>query len=147
MKILKDRELLPIGGALLLFLVGWLTEGWLSAAIFFCAWLLAGYEVIWNALRGILRGMFLDENFLMAVASTGAFLLGDCAEGAAVMLFFRVGEWFEHYAVGRSRKAIAAITDLRPDSAVILRSGEEITVDPEDVDIGDLLLVRPGEFY
>ncbi|MDD7601582.1 MAG: heavy metal translocating P-type ATPase [Firmicutes bacterium] len=113
--------------------------------LFLTAYLIVGYKVIWKAVRNIAGGKVFDENFLMAVASAGAFFVGDYPEAVAVMLFYQVGELFEDYAVGRSRKNIADLMNIRPDSAS-LKVGDEIRqVDPAEVSVGDVILVRPGE--
>ena len=141
----QKKELLRILIALVLFAVGLFLESWWMFGVMAAAWLVAGSEVAVTAISGIFRGQLLDENFLMTIASIGAFALGDCKEGVAVMIFFRVGELFEDYAVSRSRKSISSLMDLRPDTAVVLENGEEVEKDPEEVVIGDRLLVKPGE--
>ncbi|MDD6815082.1 MAG: heavy metal translocating P-type ATPase, partial [Firmicutes bacterium] len=109
--------------------------------LFLAAYLIVGYKVIWKAVRNIAGGKVFDENFLMAVASAGAFFVGDYPEAVAVMLFYQVGELFEDYAVGRSRKNIADLMNIRPDSAN-LKVGDEIRqVDPAEVSVGDVILV------
>ena len=121
----------------------------LQLAVFLTAYLLAGYKVLRKAVRNIIRGSVFDENFLMAVASIGAFCIGEYPEAVAVMLFYQVGECFEDFAVGKSRKSIADLMNIRPDSANLLEDGaegEEIReVDPEEVQVGQTILVRPGE--
>ena len=121
----------------------------LQLAVFLTAYLLAGYKVLRKAVRNIIRGSVFDENFLMAVASIGAFCIGEYPEAVAVMLFYQVGECFEDFAVGKSRKSIADLMNIRPDSANLLEDGaegEELReVDPEEVQVGQTILVRPGE--
>ena len=121
----------------------------LQLAVFLTAYLLAGYKVLRKAVRNIIRGSIFDENFLMAVASIGAFCIGEYPEAVAVMLFYQVGECFEDFAVGKSRKSIADLMNIRPDSANLLEEGaegEELReVDPEEVQVGQTILVRPGE--
>ena len=107
--------------------------------------LLCGWDVLWDAAVNIAHGQVLDEKFLMSAAAVGSFALGEYTEGVAVMLFYQVGEWFQSIAVGRSRRSIAALMDIRPDTAVVLRDGQECVVDPEEVEKGEILLVRPGE--
>ncbi len=114
-------------------------------AMFLASWLTAGYNVIWSALKNILRGRALDERFLMTVASAGAFCLGDFAEGVAVMLLYQIGEFFQDYAVDASRDSIAELMDIRPDSANVERNGKIEEVPPQQVKIGETILVRPGE--
>ena len=146
----QRKELLRIALGLALFAAGWCVPGawlggWAARAVFAAAYALAGWDVLWASCRNILRGEVFDENFLMAVASLGAMALGDFAEGAAVMLFYQVGEWFQAYAVGRTRGSIAALMDIRPDFATVLRAGQPLRLDPEAVRVGETLLVRPGE--
>ena len=135
-----------IGGVL--FAVGLLTKGLLigiGEALMVAAWLAAGHEVLKDAFEKIKAKKPFDEDFLMTVASVCAIFLGEFVEAAAVMLFFQVGELFESIAVERSRKSVAALMDLRPDVAYILVDGEWEESDPEDVQVGDLLRVNPGE--
>ena len=120
-------------------------EGIWKALAFAVPYLIVGYDVLWGAARNIGHGQVFDEKFLMAVATLGAFAIREYPEAAAVMLFYQLGEWFQSIAVGRSRKSIAALMDIRPDSATVLRDGEEIEVDPEEVEPGETLIVRPGE--
>lgn len=158
----QKRKLIRIIVAIVLFAVAELLpydtlfpEDWAlygEFIAFLIPFILAGYDVVAKAIRGITRGHMLDENFLMTVASLGAFALvlfphtePHMAEGAAVMIFYQVGEWFEGYAVGRSRKSIAAMMDIAPDFANLYRNGEVVEVDPEEVSVGDTILVRPGE--
>lgn len=122
----------------------------LQLALFLAAYLIVGYKVLHKAVRNIMNGQVFDENFLMAIASIGAFCIGEYPEAVAVMLFYQVGELFEDFAVGRSRKSITDLMNIRPDYANLIVSGEGIggdteTVDPDEVKIGDLILVRPGE--
>ena len=120
-------------------------EGIWRLLIFAVPYLMVGWDVLWKALRNILRGDFFDEQFLMAIATIGAFVLGEYPEGVAVMLFYQVGEWFQSVAVGKSRRSIAALMDIRPDTAVVLRDGQELEVSPEEVQVGECIIVRPGE--
>ena len=121
---------------------------------FFCylaVYLIIGYDILRKAALGIWNQRLFDENFLMAIATVGAFALaiftesGDYLEGIAVMLFYQIGEWFQSYAVGRSRKNIGALMDIRPDSANMEQEGELIQVDPSEVAVGSVIVVRPGE--
>ncbi len=117
----------------------------LSAILVVLAYLVAGYDVLGNALRNILRGQVFDENFLMTVASLGALLMGEGAEAVAVMALYQVGEYFQDKAVDKSRESITALMDVRPDAAAVLRDGEYVTMRPEDVAIGETIRVLPGE--
>ncbi|MEG0876446.1 MAG: heavy metal translocating P-type ATPase [Oscillospiraceae bacterium] len=108
-------------------------------------YILVAYDVLISAVKNILKGEVFDENFLMAIASLGAFAIGEYPEAVAVMLFYQVGELFQDLAVGKSRKSIAALMDIRPDYAHVLREGAEETVSPEAVHVGDTILIKPGE--
>ncbi|MDY4748640.1 MAG: heavy metal translocating P-type ATPase [Candidatus Fimisoma sp.] len=118
---------------------------WIRLALFLAAYVAVGYKVIWKAVRGVVNGQVLDENFLMAVASIGAFFVGEYPEAVAVMLFYQIGEMFEDYAVGKSRKSITGLMDIRPDSANLKTESGIVTVSPSEVRPGDLIIVRPGE--
>ena len=106
---------------------------------------LIGWDVLWRAVRNIAGGQVFDENFLMSIATIGAFALGDYKEGVAVMLFYQIGELFQSYAVGRSRQSIASLMDIRPDYANIEHGGTLEQVDPEEVAVGDVIVVKAGE--
>ena len=108
-------------------------------------YLVIGYDVLWGAVRNIIHGQVFDEQFLMAIATLGAFAIEDYPEAAAVMIFYQVGELFQSIAVGKSRKSISALMDICPEYAVVLRDGEEVTVPPEEVGIGEVLIIKPGE--
>ncbi|MCB6992627.1 cadmium-translocating P-type ATPase [bacterium 210820-DFI.6.37] len=116
-----------------------------SFVVLIVSYLVAGYDTLWTAIRNICHGQVFDENFLMAIATLGALGLRDYSEAVFVMLFYLVGNIFEDYAVNRSRGSISELMDIRPDYANLLRDGKEETVDPYDVSIGDLILVKPGE--
>lgn len=118
---------------------------WVCAGLMLLAWCLCGLEIVQKAFRNIGHGQIFDEHFLMTLATVGAFALGEWDEGAAVMLFFQVGELFQSIAVERSRRSVSALMDLRPDVALILRNGEPEECDPEEVSVGDLLRVLPGQ--
>lgn len=120
-------------------------EGIWKLVVFCVPYLVIGYDVLYSALRNILRGQVFDEKFLMAIATIGALAVGEYLEAAGVMIFFQIGELFEGIAVGKSRKSIASLMDIRPDSATVLRNGEEITVSPEEVEVGETVIVKPGE--
>lgn len=109
------------------------------------AYAVVGGDVVKKAVANITRGQIFDENFLMLIATVGAFFVGEYPEAVAVMLFYQVGEWFQSFAVNNSRKSIKELMNIRPDYAVVLRQGEEIEVDPDEVAIGEIILVKPGE--
>ncbi len=108
-------------------------------------YIIVGGKVVWKAVRQLFFGRVFDENLLMTIATVGAFLLGENVEAVAVMLFYSVGELFEHIAVGRSRRNIAELMDIRPDVATVVREGAEMTVSPDEVRVGEIIVVRPGE--
>lgn len=144
----KQKRILAriIVSALLLAAVYFLpAEGSLRLALFLLPYGLIGWDVLWRAVRNIARGQVFDENFLMALATVGAFCIGEYPEAVFVMLFYQVGELFQSYAVGRSRQSIAALMDIRPDYANVEREGRLLQVDPEEVAVGDYIVVKPGE--
>ncbi len=118
---------------------------WVSLAIFLTAYLIAGGDVIRKAFLGIKNGQVFDENFLMSLATVGAFFVGEYPEGVLVMVLYQIGELFQAYAVGKSRKSISSLMQIRPDCANLLKEGELIEVSPEKVSVGDIILVKPGE--
>lgn len=120
-------------------------EGYLRFVLFMIAYLVIGYDILKKAFKGILNKQVFDENFLMAVATVGAILLGDYSEGVAVMLFYQIGELFQSYAVGKSRRNISELMDIRPDYANIEKDGTLEQVDPDEVEIGTIIVVQPGE--
>ena len=133
--------------ALALLLIGLLIPGTaVCAALLLAAYLIAGYDVLWGAVRGVLRGQVFGESFLMSLATVGAIIIGEYAEAVAVMAFYQTGEMFQDYAVDKSRRAIAQAMNLRPDSANLLtEDGRSKAVDPAGVGVGALILVRSGE--
>ncbi len=120
-------------------------EGWISLAVFLVPYLIVGWDIVWKSFKNIVNGQLFDENFLMTIATIGAFCIGEYPEAVIVMLFNQVGELFESYAVGKSRKSISALMDIRPDYANIERDGQLVQVDPNDIKIGDTIVVKPGE--
>ena len=113
--------------------------------LFILSYLIVGFEIVKKAFRNIIKGKVFDENFLMTVATIGAFFVGEFEEAVAVMLFYQVGELFQSYAVDKSRKSISSLMDIRPDYAFVIKNGKEEKIDPDDVKIGDIILVKPGE--
>ena len=120
-------------------------EGYVRFGLFLIPYLIIGYDILKKAFKGILNRQVFDENFLMAVATIGAIVLGEYAEGVAVMLFYQIGELFQSYAVGKSRRNIGALMDIRPDYAGILEDGVVKKVDPDEVSVGSIIVVQPGE--
>lgn len=143
-KSLKKRLLLILL-ALAVFICAFFLNAELKTALFVASFLIVGLPIIGKALRNLKHGQFFDENFLMTVATFGAFYLKDYAEAAAVMLFYQIGEFFQSYAVNQSRKSIAKLMDIRPDYAHVFRNGEPETVAPEEVAVGETIIVQPGE--
>lgn len=142
-KIMLIRILLSAAmlAAAILFPSGGIIR-WIS---FLVPYAVIGWDVLWKAVRGIIRGQVFDENFLMSLATVGAFCTGELPEGVAVMLFYQVGELFQSYAVARSRKSIASLMDIRPDYANIERDGVLVQVDPGEVGVGDVVVIKSGE--
>lgn len=118
---------------------------WINQLIYLVAYVIVGWEIVKKAFRNITRGKVFDENFLMTVATIGAFGIGEFPEAVAVMLFYQVGELFQHYAVDKSRKSIASLMDIRPDFANVEREGNVQKVNPSDIKIGEIIIVKPGE--
>lgn len=143
----QKKQLARIAAAAAIFLLAVLLP--LSPALKLAGFLLCyaviGWDIVWKAITNILHGQVFDENFLMTVATIGALCLQEYAEGVAVMLFYQVGEWFQSYAVNKSRRSISSLMDIRPDSAGVLRNGAVQQVDPEEVQVGETILVRAGE--
>lgn len=146
MKSKRNKNLIFIIVSAVLLVAAVITEYFpLKLALFIVSYLLVGYDVIINAFKNLFRGHMLDENFLMGVATIGAFAIQEFEEAVFVMLFYKLGELFEGYAVGKSRKSISSLMDIRPDIANIERDGEIVEVDPYDVNIDDIIVVKPGE--
>ena len=144
----KQKHLLArIIVAAVLFAAGGLLhpEGWAELGVYLVCYAVIGWDIVWKAITNILHGQVFDENFLMTIATVGALILGEHSEGVAVMLFYQVGEWFQSYAVSKSRRSITSLMDIRPDYANIEQGGKLVQVDPEDVKIGDTIIVKPGE--
>lgn len=144
----KQKHLLArIIVAAVLFAAGGLLhpEGWAELGVYLVCYAVIGWDIVWKAITNILHGQVFDENFLMTIATVGALILGEHSEGVAVMLFYQVGEWFQSYAVSKSRRSITSLMDIRPDYANIEQVGKLVQVDPEDVKIGDTIIVKPGE--
>ncbi|MDR1730812.1 MAG: cadmium-translocating P-type ATPase [Synergistaceae bacterium] len=120
-------------------------RGFASLALYLTAYVILGGDIVLRAVRNILQGQVFDENFLMAAASLGAFIIGEYPEGAAVMLFYQTGELFQSSAVNKSRKSIADLMDIRPDCANVKRGGEIVKISPDEARIGDILVIRAGE--
>ena len=136
-----------IGTVLLIAALTIPSQGLWKCALFLIPYFIVGYDTLWKALRGCLHGQIFDEDFLMAVASIGALIIGEYPEAVAVMLFNQIGVLFESYAVGKSRKSIAELMDIRPDYTNLEKDGEVTEVFPEEVAVGDYIIVKPGEKF
>ncbi|MCR5229751.1 MAG: cadmium-translocating P-type ATPase [Solobacterium sp.] len=141
----KDTVLPRLAAGAVLFVIGLLLHGLPQTVVCLAAYLVLGYDVLQKAVRNIGRGQVFDEHFLMAVATAAAIYLKDYREAAGVMLFYQIGEYFQARAVRSSRKSISALMDIRPDYAYVKRDGEYLKVDPDEVGIGEIVRVRPGE--
>ena len=144
----KQKKVLVriIAAAVLVVALSYISvDPYLEFALFMIPYLIIGYDILKKAFKGIMNRQIFDENFLMAVATVGAIALGDYKEGTAVMLFYQIGELFQSYAVGKSRKNISELMDIRPDYANVERDGRVEKVDPDEVEIGSIIMVRPGE--
>ena len=134
--------------SLILFIIAFLmnfNNVWINNGIYILAYIIVGFEIIKEAVENIIKGKVFDENFLMTIATIGAFAIGEFPEAVAVMLFYQVGELFQSYAVDKSRKSIASLMDIRPDYANVERNGIIEKVDPYDVEIGETIVIKPGE--
>ena len=144
----KQKKMLfrVLGASALLVIFSMLPlQGYLRAVLFLIPYFLIGYDILLKAWKGIRNRQVFDENFLMAVATVGAICLGDFKEGTAVMLFYQIGELFQSYAVGKSRRNISELMDIRPDYANIEKEGALEQVDPDEVEVGSVIVVQPGE--
>ena len=143
----NKKELYKILVAAVFFVLGWVVNAGETVrfGLFFAAFIIAGLDVLINAVHNIFNGQVFDEEFLMTVATIGAFCVGEYPEGAAVMLFFQVGELFQSYAVNKSRRSISDLMDIRPDFANVLTDGKAVRKDPYDVKPDDIIVINPGE--
>lgn len=143
----NKKELYRIIAAAVLFVLGWVVNAGETVrfALFFATFVIVGLQVLVNAVRNIVNGQVFDEEFLMAIATIGAFCVGEYPEGAAVMLFFQIGELFQSYAVNKSRRSISELMDIRPDWANVAENGQVVRKDPYDVKPGDVIVINPGE--
>lgn len=142
------KKVIKIIIALVLFFIALIinfNNKWINNTMYIISYIIVGFEIVRKAIRNIIRGKIFDENFLMTVATIGAFGVGEFPEAACVMLFYQVGELFQSYAVDKSRKSISSLMDIRPDFANVERNGKLEKVDPDDVKIGEIIVVKPGE--
>ena len=143
MKNKKRLRRIIVGG--LLFILASIADERFKLALYIISYIVSGGDVLLKAFKNILKGKVFDENFLMTIATLGAFIIGEYPEGIAVILFYQVGEYFQAYAVNQSRKSISSLMDIRPDYANVKRGNEIIKVDPDEVKIGDIIVIKPGE--
>lgn len=142
----QDLAIYRIGIALVLFIIGiTLKEGTIYTVLILSSYLLVGYDVLIRSVKNIMKGKIFDENFLMSIATLGAILINEYPEAAAVMLFYQVGEFFQRYAVRKSRKSISELMDIKPDFAMVKKGNQFIKVDPSSVKINDIIQIKPGE--
>ena len=141
----KSLTRIIIAAVLMIILKFLPVEGWLKFVLYMVPYLVVGYDILRKAFKGILNKQVFDENFLMAVATIGAIALGNYKEGVSVMLFYQIGELFQSYAVGKSRRNISDLMDIRPDYANIEKDGDLEQVDPDEVEVGTIIVVQPGE--
>ena len=142
------KEVIKVVIALILFLISLIIpfeNAWINIGIYIISYLIVGLDVLIEAIKNIFKGEVFDENFLMTIATIGAFAIGEYPEAVAVMLFYQVGEMFQSYAVDKSRKSIASLMDIRPDFANIKKNGSIEKVSPDKINIGDIIIVKPGE--
>ena len=145
-KMKKQLYRIIVSGILLLFsILVDINVKYINSIIFIVAYLIIGYDILLKALKNIKRGKVFDENFLMSVATVGALCIGNLPEAVSVMLFYQVGELFQSYAVNKSRKSVASLMDIRPDYANVIRNDKHIKVDPNEVNIEEIILIKPGE--
>lgn len=144
---MKKRILRIIAGAALLVMAILVDayQGWPSVILYLASYILVGGDIVFRALRNIIRGKIFDENFLMAIATIGAMFISEYTEGIAVMLLYQIGELFQSYAVGKSRRSIAELMDIRPDYANVKREDQIIKVDPDEVKVGDIIVIKAGD--
>lgn len=142
------KEVIKVVIALILFLISLIIpfeNAWINIGIYIISYLIVGLDVLIEAIKNIFKGEVFDENFLMTIATIGAFAIGEYPEAVAVMLFYQIGEMFQSYAVDKSRKSIASLMDIRPDFANIKKNGSIEKVSPDKINIGDIIIVKPGE--
>lgn len=143
----SKKEVIKLAIGLIILIAATMLKlpGYFNVAMYVLAYAVVGYEVVTRAIKNILRGEIFDENFLMVIATIGAFIIGEYPEGVAVMIFYQLGELFQSMAVNRSRKSISELMDIRPDYANIVKGDEVLRVSPQKVEIDDIILVKPGE--
>ena len=145
-KMKKQLYRIIVSGLLLMFsMLVSINVKYVNNILFIVSYVIIGYDILLKALRNIKRGKVFDENFLMAVATVGALMIGNLEEAVSVMLFYQIGELFQSYAVNKSRKSVASLMDIRPDYANVIRDGKHVKVDPNEVNLEEVILIKPGE--
>ena len=145
-KMKKQLYRIIVSGFLLMFsMLVSINVKYINNILFIVSYVIIGYDILLKALRNIKRGKVFDENFLMAVATVGALMIGNLEEAVSVMLFYQIGELFQSYAVNKSRKSVASLMDIRPDYANVIRDGKHVKVDPNEVNLEEVILIKPGE--
>ncbi len=139
------KQLIMIIISIILLIIAFLVNDKLSIIFFLLSYIIVGYKIIYKAFRNIIRGKVFDENFLMTIATLGAFFINEIPEAVTVMLFYQIGEFFQDYAVNKSRKSISSLMDIRPDYANVVKGKDTVKVNPSEVKIGDIIVVKPGE--
>ncbi len=139
------KQLIMIITSIVLLMIAFLINDKISTIFFLLSYIIVGHKIIYKAFRNIIRGKVFDENFLMTIATLGAFFINEIPEAVTVMLFYQIGEFFQDYAVDKSRKSISSLMDIRPDYANIIKGKDTIKVNPSEVKIGDIIVVKPGE--
>ena len=139
------KQLIMIIISIILLIIAFLVNDKLSIIFFLLSYIIVGYKIIYKAFRNIIRGKVFDENFLMTIATLGAFFIAEIPEAVTVMLFYQIGEFFQDYAVDKSRKSISSLMDIRPDYANVVKGKDTVKVNPSEVKIGDIIIVKPGE--
>lgn len=139
------KQLTMIVASTFLLIIAFLIKSKLSIIFFLLSYIIVGYKIIYKAFRNIIRGKVFDENFLMTIATLGAFFINEIPEAVTVMLFYQIGEFFQDYAVDKSRKSISSLMDIRPDYANVIKGKDTIKVNPSEVKIGNIIVIKPGE--
>ena len=146
-KNMRKRLIRIIAGIVLLLAAVLIdtTKDWINILLFLASYLIVGGDILLRALKNILRGKVFDENFLMSIATIGAMIISEYAEGIAVMVLYQIGELFQSYAVDKSRRSIGDLMDIRPDHANLMKNGDIVKVDPDEVMVGDNIVIMPGD--
>ena len=139
------KQIIIIITSIVLLIIAFLINNKLSVVFFLLSYIIVGHKIIYKAFRNIIRGKVFDENFLMTIATLGAFFINEIPEAVTVMLFYQIGEFFQDYALDKSRKSISSLMDIRPDYANVVKGKDTVKVNPSEVKIGDIIVVKSGE--